>query len=380
MYAPIYLPQPSATTSDVANAERDIIEAEGAYHVGGQYFADDSDARRERRRLAEKRVREAQRRTAYAECLRGTCDRAPRFRLATLASARERQQVDAGAVECVRTMHRETLTDVASDLATGAVDGALVSAVKVGRETLPKLSAMVHGFPSQIIVGMIGEVQNAEAVAASLLFGQAGIRAVVDVRTAQGWREFRNVFDCASQPDQFIREAFAVVLCDIGERESSHGDGLIEFFRLVFSPRMTSAKELAARLGVLPSTLMSRFYRAGLPSPKQYVAYARLVWAAYLAESPAMSIAAIANRLNASSSQSFHRTVRMLMRISAAQFRESYSGARMLERFRSELVTPYRETLRVFDPLADSLPPSRPPRAPLGARAFATEVEQGRAA
>jgi AraC-like DNA-binding protein len=380
MYAPIYLPQPEVKSSAVAAAERAIIEAEGAFHVGGLYFANDGDARQERRRLAERRVREGQRRALYGECLRGTCDGTPRFRVATLLNSRERQQVEAGAVECVRTVHRDTLADVAADLVNGTVDGALVSGGLIGRESLPKLTALVHGFPSQIVVGMIGEIENTQAVAASVLFGQAGIRAVVDVRTPAGWQDLRNVFDCGNQPDQFIREAFAVVLCDIGETEPITTDGRNEFFRLIFSPRVTSAKVLASKLGVLPSTLMSRFFRAELPSPKQYVAYARLVWAAYLGESPAMSIAGIANRLNASSPQSFHRTVRNLMGMSAATFRESFNGARMLECFRSRLVTPYRETLRTFDPLADSLPGVRPRRPHQTAVTFRDSAAKGRAA
>ena len=102
MYAPIYLPQPEPKSPAVAAAERAIIEAEGAFHVGGRYFANDGDARQERRRLAERRVREGQRRANYAECLRGTCDGTPRFRLSTWTTERERQQIDAGAVECMR--------------------------------------------------------------------------------------------------------------------------------------------------------------------------------------------------------------------------------------------------------------------------------------
>lgn len=380
MYAPIYLPQPEATSPAVAAAERAIIEDEGAFHVGGQYFANDGDARQERRRLAERRVREAQRRPAYGECLRQTCDGAARFRLSTWVTPRERQQVDAAAVECVRTVHRDTLAEIGADLATGRIDGVLVSAARIGRDSVPALSALVHGFPSQIIVGLIGDLQEKDAVSASLMLGQAGIRAVADVRTAQGWREFRNVFDCGNQPDEFIRQALAVVLCDIGQTEPGTSDGRNEFFRLVFTPRVTSAKELASRLGVLPSTLMSRFFRASLPSPKRYVAYSRLVWAAYLGESPAMSIAAIANRLNASSPQSFHRSVRTLMGMSAAQFRYSFNGASMFESFRAQLVTPHRETLRTFDPLADSLPGLRAQRSQSTRSRFQDDAGQGRAA
>ena len=380
MYDPIYLAQPEAKSPAVAAAERAIIEAEGAFHVGGRYFANDGDARQERRRLAERQVRETQRRADSAGCLRGTCDGAARFKLSTWATERERQQIDAGAVECVRSTHRNSLAEVAADFANGATDGAVISAALIRAEHLPILRALVRGFPTRIIVGMIGHVQEPHVVAASLLFGQAGVRVIADVRNAEGWREFRNVFDCGSQPDQFIREALAVVLCDIGESEEVPSDGRNEFFRLAFSPRVTSAKELAHRLGVLPSTLMSRFFRAALPSPKRYVAYARLVWAAYLAESPAMSIAAIASRLNASSPQSFHRTVRTVTGTSAAQFREAFTGARMLESFRSELVTPYRDALRMFDPLAESGPKFPQRRATVETVRFQNGAEQGRAA
>jgi AraC-like DNA-binding protein len=136
---------------------------------------------------------------------------------------------------------------------------------------------------------------------------------------------------------------------------------------------------LAGRLGVLPATLISRFFRASLPSPKEYVANARLVWAAYLGESSAMSISAIANRLNASSSQSFQRTVRMLMGMSASQFRTTFTGAQMLELFRSRLITPYREKLQRFDPVADSGGSFRH-RRPVSALRNRSGAGQGRAA
>ena len=379
MYAPIYLPTSPAPASAVLAAERAIMDAEGPFHVGGRYLANDADARVERRRLAGRRVREAERRNAYGNCARGTCDAAPRFRLATLVTARERQQVDAGTVECVRTVHRDTLAEVANDLKRGDVDGAVISAARIEQESAPALSALVRGFPSQTVVGLIGEVDESKAVAAAVTFGRSGVRIVADVRNPNGWRELRNVFDCSTQPEPFIRQALAVVLCDIGTSETDDAVGRNEFFRLVFAPRVGSAKELAAMLGVLPSTLMSRFFRAGLPSPKQYVAYARLLWAAYLGESPAMSIAAIANRLNASSPQSFHRTVRTLMGTSAAEFRGAFNGTRMLERFRDRLVLPYRDTWRAFNPLADSLTVNPTPRNGLSFRAVPT-VGQGRAA
>jgi hypothetical protein len=76
-----------------------------------------------------------------------------------------------------------------------------------------------------------------------------------------------------------------------------------------------------------------------------------------------MSIAAIADRLDASSSQSFYRSVKLLMGMTAAEFRAAFSGARMLELFRSRLITPYRESWRTFDPVTGPGEPLRYRRA-----------------
>jgi AraC-like DNA-binding protein len=379
MYSPSYLPE-AVTTLPAAVVETHERDAARDVHVlDFRYAKRRRLARSATLRITSNRIKEVSRAT-YETCARGTCDGAPRVRLSTCLAVRERTLVDAGAIECVRTVHRDTLAQVAIDLASGATDGVLVSAAFVGREDVPALRALVHGFPSRTIVGLIGEAESNRAVLASLLFGQAGIRSVADVRTPQGWREFRSMLDCSNQPDEFIRHSIGLILREIGQDYNNPSDDRNEFFRLVFSPRLTSAKELAAQLGVHPSTLMSRFYRAGLPAPKKYVAFARLVWAAHLGESPAMSFAAIANRINASSPQSFHRTVRTLLSMKAGEFRSTYSGAQMLDCFVSRLVRPYCDTLRTFDPLADWIPRRALKERPHGTSKVGTEAREGRAA
>src|SRR5438270_9687968 len=96
---------------------------------------------------------------------------------------------------------------------------------------------------------------------------------------------------------------------------------------------------------------MSRFFRAGLPAPKRYLAMARLVRAARLFENPGFSVANVANHLDYSSPQSFGRHVRMLMDMTAVQFRDQYDGEGMLEYFRSALILPHLEKLRELRPL-----------------------------
>ncbi len=73
--------------------------------------------------------------------------------------------------------------------------------------------------------------------------------------------------------------------------------------------------------------------------------------AARLFENPGFSVANVANHLDYSSPQSFGRHVRMLMHMTAVQFREQYDGEGMLDFFRRELVLPHVEQLRALRPL-----------------------------
>jgi AraC-like DNA-binding protein len=102
---------------------------------------------------------------------------------------------------------------------------------------------------------------------------------------------------------------------------------------------------------VLPNTLVSRFFRAGLPAPKRYLVFAGLVRAARLLENPGLSIADVATHLDHSSPQSFGRHVRTYLAISATEFRERFDGVRMMERMRRDLIHPYRRELQSLSPL-----------------------------
>src|SRR2546421_63272 len=107
------------------------------------------------------------------------------------------------------------------------------------------------------------------------------------------------------------------------------------------------ARHMRAR----PSTMMSRFYRAGLPSPKSYLAAMRLLHAAYLFQNPGLSVADIAYRLDFSSPQSFSRHLKTLLGVTASEFRHRFPFDVALARFCDLLITPYREALRAFHPL-----------------------------
>jgi AraC-like DNA-binding protein len=125
------------------------------------------------------------------------------------------------------------------------------------------------------------------------------------------------------------------------------------FFEAVarLAPVLSTVRRLARHLRICSSTLMSRFYRAGLPSPKTYLAGMRLVHAASLFSNPGLSVADVAYRLDYSSPQSFGRHLKAMLGVTAGEFRRRFPFEVSLERYVDLLITPYRETLRAFCPL-----------------------------
>ncbi len=260
----------------------------------------------------------------------------------------ERIRVDAAGGDSYRTVHRDSVAEVVQDLKSNRVGAVLVSVTRYDAQARSGVAALVREFPRVPTVALLTQIDRATPQA-MLSLGSTGVRQLVDVREAEGWRELRNYL-IAAHGEDMQREALGQLATDL----SGVPHDCWRFFEALFlSPaRVSTVRALAKRLDVLPSTLMSRFFRAKLPAPKQYLAMARLVRAARLFENAGFSIANVANHLDYSSPQSFGRHVRTWMHLTAVEFRERYDGEGMLQRFRSELVVPHLETLRTIQPLA----------------------------
>src|SRR3989454_168563 len=125
------------------------------------------------------------------------------------------------------------------------------------------------------------------------------------------------------------------------------------FFEAVarLAPVLSTVRRLARHLRICSSTLMSRFYRAGLPSPKTYLAGMRLVHAAYLFSNPGLSVADVAYRLDYSSPQSFGRHLKAMLGVTAGEFRRRFPFDVSLERSEehtSELQSPCNLVCRLL--------------------------------
>jgi AraC-like DNA-binding protein len=268
--------------------------------------------------------------------------------VATILDPGERARVDAIGEGLYRTIHRDSVTEVMRDLKERRISAVLVSVARCVREEPLHVATVVRDFPRVPTMALLsgGGDANAEAV---LALGNCGVRTLVDVRHPIGWQRLRNLLGAETTSD-VERAVIGALRADL----VGVPDDCWRFFEMLFVPgrRVCTVRQLARGLNVLPSTLMSRFFRARLPAPKLYLAFARLIRAARLFENPGLSVADVSNHLDYSSPQSFGRHVRTYLRMTAGEFRRSYDGERMLLRFRQELILPQVGKLLLLRPLA----------------------------
>lgn len=281
----------------------------------------------------------------------------------TMLTADERLRVDAVGMGLIHSLHRDSLPDVWRDLRHQHARAVIISTAMCQQTNIAHMARMVREFPRVPALALLSQFDPGTARTV-LTLGQCGVRTLIDVRQPTGWRELRSVL-LSEQALDMERLAIARTFDDLSEST----DSARRFFEVLFgvAAKTPTIRQLARQLNILPGTLMSRFFRAHLPPPKRYLAFARLTCAARLFENPGLSISGVANQLDYSSPQSFSRHVRSLLGMSALEFRNRYDGEGMLEYFREELILRFRAEWRVFDPLGRSLaypapvsPSSRP--------------------
>ena len=265
----------------------------------------------------------------------------------TLLSPHERARVDAAGEGCFVTLHRESLDEVLNDLRQRRASTVLVSVSHYASQHTPPVARLVREFPRVAALALLTGSEPS-ATQAVLSLGQQGVRALVDVRDSQGWRELRRLIT-QERADSIER----VAITRMGALLIGAPEDCLRFFESLFAspPSVSTVRQLSRRLSVLPSTLMSRFFRASLPAPKRYLATARLVRAARMFENSGLSVAQVAHQLEYSSPQSFSRHIQTLLQCSAVTFRRQYDGESMLNLMSEQIVLPYREQLRTFHPL-----------------------------
>lgn len=266
--------------------------------------------------------------------------------VATVLLPVERARVEAAGSGSFAVLHRETVPEAIRTVRERAVDAVLLSVHRCDAVEADAVRRLVHAFPGLPAVALV--TRHDDATPASLLrLGASGVREVVDVTGPTGWGRLRRlVAEPAARPAARILGPLMAQLDDIPEDARMFLEAMVRL-----APQTPTVRGLTRLFGVQPSTLMSRFGRAGLPSAKQYLAAVRLLYAAQFLENEGLSIADVAYRLECSSPQSFGRHVRSLLGITCTEFRRRFPFAVALDRFLVVMVGPYVERWREFHPL-----------------------------
>ncbi len=272
-------------------------------------------------------------------------DTEPTPTVATVMEPLARSRIEAAGEGCFAAVHADSVLEVIRAVRERPVHAVLVSPSYLPPDAMPGVASLVEGFPGVPTVAVVSRHGPAES-ARLLALGASGVRRMVDLSGRDGWRRLRELIGQPGSPH--TANMLARVIPALGAPTL----GARTFFEALIrlAPGTTTVRRLAVRLEIRPSTLMSRFFRAGLPSPKRYLARARIVHAAALFEIRGLSISDVAYRLEYSSPQSFGRHLRAVVGMTASEFRRRASFAAALDDFVGRLITPFRNTFRSFHP------------------------------
>ena len=269
--------------------------------------------------------------------------------VAAVLAPEERSRVEAASTGWFSVVHQETIPEAIRMVRQRPVAAVLLSVHECRAAQIEALGRLVHDFPGIPTVALVSRHDSA-GTEALLHLGATGVRQVVDVTGPGGWHRLRQILgEPTSRDTARIQARLLEAMGEVPPDTRLFFEALIRL-----APEVSTARELARHLGIRCTTLTSRFGRAGLPSPKVYLAGMRLLHATLLFERPGYTVADVAYRLEYSSPQSLGRHVRTLLGVSAQEFRRRFGFEAALQRFIERMILPYGEALRRFRPLACS--------------------------
>jgi hypothetical protein len=139
---------------------------------------------------------------------------------------------------------------------------------------------------------------------------------------------------------------------------SASHDSRLFFEALTWSAPHGSTKRLAARLRMLPSTLKTRLWRAGLPTPRACLTPLRHVYLAVYLHDLGFAVGAAAKELGFSSSNSLNLHLRGTLNRRASDFRK-VSPEEPLATFLNSIIEPYGDRWTRFALSAKRLYPGQ---------------------
>src|SRR5438552_17365963 len=195
----------------------------------------------------------------------------------------ERPRIDAAGDGCFDTLHADSRRVPLNVERRRPVDAMVISVHRWDGEALPGVARFVREFPAIPAVALVSR-HDREATETLLRLGATGVRSAVDCTEPDGWRRLRDIVGHPASP--VAGRILAPLIPALGDPSPPEETRL--FFEAVarLAPALSTVRGLARHLRVRPSTLMSRFHRAGIPSPKSYLSGMRLLHASFLFQNP----------------------------------------------------------------------------------------------
>src|SRR4051794_16548622 len=108
--------------------------------------------------------------------------------IATMLTPVERVRVDAAGEGSYKAYHRDSLAEVVEDLKSNRARAVVVSVTCCDTRSRAGVAALVREFPRVPTVALLSQIDRASPHT-MLSLGSTGVRQLVDVREADGWRE-----------------------------------------------------------------------------------------------------------------------------------------------------------------------------------------------
>jgi AraC-like DNA-binding protein len=258
----------------------------------------------------------------------------------------ERPRFEAAGDGWFATLHADSLHQALRAARQRRVDALVVSVHACRGDEVPAVARFIDEFPAISTVALV--LRHDSAVSETLLqLGASGVRRAVDCTASTGWHQLRNLLARPASP------AAALIITRLHPALADATGDMRAFLETLacVAPAYPTVRRLARYLRVYRSTLIARFRRARLPSPKAYLAGMRRLHAAHLFVNPGLSVGEVAHRLNYASAHCLARHLKLTLGVAPGEFRRRFPFAVALEGYVELLITPYRETLRTFCPL-----------------------------
>src|SRR4051812_7688701 len=137
----------------------------------------------------------------------------PPLPIATMLTPTERIRVDAAGEGSYRALHRDTVAELVQDLKSNRASAVVVSLTRCDQYSRAGVAALVREFPRVPTVALLTQLDRSTPHT-MLSLGSTGVRQLVDVRDADGWRELRTYL-LAARGEDIQREALSRLALDL---------------------------------------------------------------------------------------------------------------------------------------------------------------------